>query len=71
MLAVYLLFSTVTIMNEQLLERSVAERMFARQATFVEKLIATASSTRTVERNLLSLSLRWTTLQEKARCLCD
>ena len=53
-------------MNEQLLERSVAERMFARQATFVEKLIATpASSTRTVERNLSSLSLRWTTLQEK------
>ena len=53
-------------MNDQLLERSVAERMFALQSTFVDKLISTpATSTRTVERNLSSLSILWTTLQEK------
>ena len=53
-------------MDEQLLSRSVSERMFTRQAAVVEKLIANpVTPIRIIERHLSNLNIRWTTLQEK------
>ena len=54
------------MMNTKLLERSVSERMFARQSMTVEKLLANAStSARVIERHLAALTTKWNVLQEK------
>ena len=55
-------------MNEKLLNRTVAERMFARQSSLIEKLLAdtSLSSVRIVERQLAELASRWIILQEKS-----
>ena len=55
-------------MNEKLLNRTVAERMFSRQSSLIEKLLADASlsSVQIVERQLAELASRWIVLQEKS-----
>ena len=54
-------------MNDKLLVRSVAERMFSWQSSIVDKLLADSSlsSVHIIERQLAELSTRWTELQEK------
>ena len=52
-------------MNEQLLARSISERMFTRQIHAIDNLLANSTSTvRIIERQLSTLCTRWTNLQE-------
>ena len=52
-------------MTAELLARTVSERMFTRQLHAVEKLLKNPdASTRIVERQLTTLCMRWTSLQE-------
>ena len=52
-------------MNEQLLARSISERMFTRQVHAVDDLLDDSdSSVRIIERQLATLYTRWTALQE-------
>ena len=53
-------------MKKQVLARSVAERMFSREAATLEKLIQTrTTSTHIIKHHFSELNKRWTTLQEK------
>ena len=53
-------------MSELLLARSVSERMFSRQSTMMEKLIANpTTSLRILERHLSKFDNLWASLQEK------
>ena len=53
-------------MDEYQFALSVAERMFSREATTVEKLIANSTTSKNiVECHLSDLNIRWTALQEK------
>ena len=52
-------------MTDQLLARTISERMFTRQLHIIEKLLENpATSMRIIERQLTMLSTRWTALQE-------
>ena len=52
-------------MNEQLLARTVAERMFTRQLHIIENLLENSVlPLRVIERQLATLCTRWTDLQE-------
>ena len=53
-------------MKKQVLARSVAERMFSREAATLEKLTQTeTTSTHIIKHHFSELNKRWTTLQEK------
>ena len=57
-------------MEEQLLLRSVSERMFAQQAAIVERLITNPlTPVRIIERHFFDLNTRWIMLQEKHESL--
>ena len=53
-------------MDAKLIEKTAAEKMFARQCRTTEMLLANSNtSTRIIERHLAELTTRWSVLQEK------